>query len=284
MDNPYTILGVKPNATADEIKAAYRSLAKRHHPDLNPGKPEAADRFKAIASAYDFLADPERRGRFDRGEIDASGAEKPPERPFYRDFAEAPGRRKYTADAPDFESIFADAFRPRRGGDAAYSLRIDFLEAANGAARRLTLPDGRVLDVTIPAGLRDGQILRLRGQGLSGPGGAAAGDALITVEVAPHPLFRRDGDDIVMTVPITLREAVLGAKIDVPTLKGPVALKIPANSVAGARLRLKGRGIAGGHQYVELAIALSPEPEPELAAFLANWVPLHPIDPRKGMV
>ena len=294
MEDPYKILGVERDSTEAAIRAAYRKLAKRHHPDLNPGKPEAEERFKAINAAYALLSDPEKRARFDRGEIDASGAERPPERPFYRDFGDAAGRAKYrseTAFAPeDLESLFGDLFRERmrrgaraRGPDAHYALTVDFLEAANGAVRRLALPDGRTLDVTIPAGLKDGQVLRLKGQGMPGLGEGPPGDALIEVTVAPHPLFRREGNDVVLELPVTLKEAVLGAKVEVPTIKGPVSLTIPPNSSGGTRLRLKGRGIAGGHQRVELKIVLPPHAEPELAAFLKTWTPRHPYDPRKGM-
>ncbi len=294
MEDPYKILGVERNATQAAIRAAYRKLAKRYHPDLNPGKSEAEERFKAINGAYDLLSDPDKRARFDRGEIDASGAERPPERPFYRDFGDAAGRAKYRSEAAfgpdDLESVFGELFRERRsrgfhvrGPDAHYALTVSFLEAANGTVRRLALPDGRTLDVTIPAGLKDGQVLRLKGQGMPGLGDGPPGDALIEVAVAPHPLFRREGNDVVMELPVTLKEAVLGTKVEVPTIKGPVSLKIPPNSNSGTRLRLKGRGIAGGHQQVELKIVLPPHAEPELAAFLERWTPRHPFDPRKGM-
>ena len=300
MDDPYKILGVERIATSDEIRSAYRKLAKKHHPDLNPGKREAEEKFKAISSANALLSDPDKRARFDRGEIDATGAEKPPERPFYRDFGEDASRSKYRPDmegfdADDLSSIFEQVFRQRgggggarefamRGGDARYQLSVDFLDAANGAVRRLTLPDGATLDVTIPAGLRDGQMLRLKGKGMPGIGNAPAGDALIEVSVRPHKVFRRDGNDVVIELPVTLKEAVLGAKVDAPTLHGPVALTIPPHSTTGTRLRLKGRGIAGGHQYVELKVVLPKADEPELEAFLKSWTPQHDFDPRKDTV
>ena len=302
MEDPYKILGVERTATEKEIRSAYRKLAKAHHPDLNPGKPEAAERFKIISAANALVSDPEKRARFDRGEIDATGAEKPPERPFYRDFHETPGGGKYRSepqfDAEDFEGIFAQAFGQGgrgfggqgfgggrgfagKGPDARYALTVDFLDAANGAVRRLNLPDGRTLDVTIPEGFQDGQVLRLKGQGMPGFGGGPAGDALIEVRVTPHPLFRRDGNDIVLDLPVTLKEAVLGAKVEVTTLKGLVTLTVPPHSTTGTRLRLKGRGIAGGHQYVDLKVALPTVEEPELAAFLESWTPRHPVDPRR---
>ena len=293
MDDPYQILGVPRTATQEEIRASYRKLAKQHHPDLNPGKKAAEERFKAIAAAYDLLSDPEKRGRFDRGEIDASGTEKPTARRFYRDFGDDTGRAKYRPeqfDMEDLESIFGEAFGGRRGGrfsargpDAHYALEVDFLAAAKGAVRRLTLPDGRSLDVTIPAGLADGQILRLAGQGMPGLGDGGPGDALIEVHVQPHPLFRREGRDVLIELPVSLKEAVLGARVDVPTIDGAVSLTIPPRSTSGSKLRLKGRGIAGGHQYVTLKVALPPESEPELAAFLEGWKPRHDFDPRKDI-
>ncbi len=310
LKDPYEILGLTRSATAAEIRSAYRKLAKQHHPDLNPGKPDAEARFKAITAAHALLADPEKRARFDRGEIDASGNERAPERPFYRDFGDDAGRRKYRPDQgygpgpgfdqdfdpADLESILAQAFATRgergfrrRGADAQYSLRVSFLDAVNGTVSRVTLPDGRVLDVSVPAGVEDGQVLRLKGQGQPGPsdapsGQAIAGDALITITIAPHPFFRRAGSDVLLELPVTLKEAALGAKVDVPTPKGPVSLTIPPNSSSGTKLRLKGRGIAGGHLYVTLKLMLPAEADPELAAFLAGWTPRQPFDPRQGMV
>jgi len=299
MEDPYATLGVKRDASPEAIRAAYRKLAKKHHPDLNPGKPEAAEKFKAISAAHELLSDPEKRARFDRGEIDASGAERAPARDFYRDFGDAGGRAKYRADTgfdpEDLEAIFGQAFggggRGGRGGrgfsargsDAHYSLTVSFMDAANGTVQRLTLPGGQTLDVTIPPGLRDGHVLRLKGQGHPGFGDGPAGDALVEITVAPHPQFRREGNDIVLTLPVSLKEAVLGAALEVPTIKGTVRLTIPAGSGTGSRLRLRGRGIAGGHQYVELQVVLPPGEEPELAAFLKTWTPRHPHNPRAGL-
>ena len=300
--DPYDILGVQKTDSEAAIRSAYRKLAKRHHPDVNPGKPEAAERFKEISAAYDILSDKDKRGRYDRGEIDAAGSEVPPQRPFYRDFADAAGREKYRGeagfDAEDLESIFAQAFGARgfnggaagggrrfsmRGQDAQYHLTIDFLDAVNGTTRRVTLPDGRTLDVRIPAGVRDGQLIRLKGQGMPGIGDGATGDALVEITVAPHALFRREGEDIIVELPVTLQEAVLGASLEVPTIKGPVRLTIPPNSGTGTRLRLRGRGIEGkGHQFVELHIVVPPGEEPELAELLRTWKPRHPFNPRAG--
>lgn len=299
MRDPYEVLGVQKTDSDAAIRSAYRKLAKRYHPDVNPGKPEAVERFKEISAAYDLLGDKEKRARFDRGEIDAAGNEVPPQRPFYHDFGDTAGREKYRADAgfdpEDLESIFGQAFGGRagtrggrrfsmRGQDARYELTLDFLDAVNGASRRITLPDGRTLDVRIPAGVRDGQVIRLRGQGMPGIGDGAPGDALVEIVVAPHPLFRREGDDIIVDLPVTLQEAVLGTTLEVPTIKGPVRLTIPPNSGTGTRLRLRGRGVEGkGHQFVELHPVLPPAEEPELAEFLRSWKPRHPINPRAGM-
>jgi DnaJ-class molecular chaperone len=301
MQDPYDVLGVRRGDSDETIRKAYRKLAKKHHPDLNPGKPEALERFKTINAANDLLSDPEKRARFDRGEIDAEGHEAAP-RGFWREHADAAGAGGGSGNAgaggftaEDLESLFGQAFRggrsgedafataTRRGGDVQYSLTVDFLDAARGAVRRLTLPDGQTLDVTIPAGLRDGHVLRLRGKGRPGRNGGPAGDALVEISVAPHSYFRREGDDIVLRLPVTLQEAVLGAAVDVPTLQGKVRVTVPANSANGQRLRLKGRGIAAGHQYVELEVVLPRQNEPALTEFLRGWKPLHPLNPRAGL-
>ncbi|MBV8522558.1 MAG: J domain-containing protein [Acetobacteraceae bacterium] len=311
-EDPYKILGVQKTDSAETIRAAYRKLAKQYHPDLNPGKAEAAERFKTINAAYDLLSDPDKRARYDRGEIDASGQERPHDRHFYREYGDAPGRGKYRTsqqiDPEDLEAFFAQAFGgggggfsgafgggeefgggfrregfSARGRDAHYTLTVSFLDAANGTKRRIELPDGRTLDVTIPAGIEDGHTLRLKGQGNPGIGGGPAGDALVEITVAPHPYFRRDGDDIVITLPVTLREAVLGAAITVPTIKGAVRVTVPPNSGTGTRLRLRARGIKHGHQYVELNVIVPPGEEPELAEFLRHWKPRHEFNPREGM-
>ncbi|HUB11709.1 MAG TPA: DnaJ C-terminal domain-containing protein [Acetobacteraceae bacterium] len=300
MRDPYEILGVQKTDSDAAIRAAYRKLAKRYHPDLNPGKPEAAERFKEINAANDIVSDPEKRARFDRGEIDAAGNEVPPQHQFYRDFGEGPGQEKYyqgNISPEDLDSIFAHAFGgggsfggaaggrrfTARGADAHYTLTISFLDAANGTTRRITLPEGRTLDVKIPPGAHDGHALRLKGQGMPGLGGGPPGDALVEIAVAPHPLFRREGDDIIVELPVTVQEAVLGSTLEVPTIKGKVRLTIPPNSGTGTRLRLRGRGIRHGHQYVQLHIVLPPAEEPELAAFMKTWQPQHAFNPRAGL-
>jgi DnaJ-class molecular chaperone len=293
MDDPYKILGVERDASEAAIRKAYRKLAKLHHPDLNPGKPAAEVKFKEISAANALLSDPEKRAAFDRGEIGADGAPQAP-RDYYRGHGDRANRTKYQSEPSfgdeDLESLFRNAFgqRPRggfamKGADLHFTLSVGFIEAAKGAVRRLTLPDGGPLDVTIPAGLKDGQTLRLKGKGQPGAAGGPAGDALIEISVNPHPFFRREGQDVIVELPITIQEAVVGAKVRVPTIDGPVNLTIAPRSTSGTRLRLKGRGIAGGHQFVELRIVLSPSEEPALEAFLADWQPEHPFDPRAGM-
>jgi DnaJ-class molecular chaperone len=292
--DPYEVLGVERTIGEKALQAAYRKLAKQHHPDLHPGKPAAAEKFKELSAAYSLLSDPEKRARFDRGEIDANGTERPQARGFQGDPRQGGGRATYSTDAgispEDFDEIFAHAFSKRgrtgfaaRGEDQRYHLAVSFVDAAGGITRRLTLPDGRTLDVTIPAGIKDGQTLRLKGQGDPGIANGPPGDALIEVMVAPHPHFRRDGNDILLELPVTLKEAVLGAKVSVPTINGSVKLTIPPNANTGTRLRLKQRGIGGGHQYVDLKVMLPPEPDPDLAAFLEKSGPAQEFDPRKDM-
>jgi DnaJ-class molecular chaperone len=294
---PYEVLGVKPNASADEIRKVYRKLAKQFHPDLNPGKPEAEARFKSIAAAYDLLSDPEKRTRYDRGEIDESGAERP--RYSYRSYAEGPGGGKYRPegeiDLGDLEDLFATFGSGRggreglklRGADRHYALGVDFVEAATGAKKRLSLAADEWLDVTIPAGLEDGQVLRLRGKGGPGLGGGPPGDALIEVHVTPHALFRRHGNDIEIELPVSLAEAVLGARVTVPTVTGPVTMTIPKGSDTGAKLRLRGKGIQKkgreGDQYVTLRVVIGSSGDGELAKFVEQWSPHHQFDPRLGM-
>ena len=284
--DPYEFLGVKKDASQSDIQKAYRALAKKLHPDLNPGNKQAEERFKEVAGAYDLLGDEKKRARFDSGEIDASGAERPQQRQYYRDFADAGSQYSNDAGFADFadDDILSQIFRGRgrggpvnmRGQDRHYRLELEFLDAINGATQHITLPDGASLDVRIPAGTRDGQTLRLRGKGAPGIGEGPPGDALVEVTVRPHRTFSRDGDNIRVELPISLSEAVLGGKVTVPTPTGPVTMTVPKWSNTGAVLRLKGRGVTRadgdkGDELVALKIVLPEKPDPELESLIAKW-------------
>jgi DnaJ-class molecular chaperone len=297
--DPYKTLGVAKDASQEEVQKAYRRLAKKLHPYLNPGNKKAEEEFKSVSAAYDLVGDPEKRARFDRGEIDESGAERPRHR-FYRDFAESGGPHPYTSDEgfADFTStddilseILGRGGRSNfrmRGGDVHYRTEIDFLDAINGAKRQLALSDDSVLDVTIPPGTRDGQVLRLRGKGRPGVGGGPPGDALIEIAVRPHPVFTRKDDDIHVELPVSLREAVLGGKVQVPTPSGAVTMTLPKWANTGTVLRLKGKGAprqdgSRGDEYVTLKLVLPKEPDPELEKFIAHWRPAKADSPRQAM-
>ena len=295
MSDPYTILGVSKSASQADIKKAYRALAKQLHPDLHPGDAKVEDRFKRVAAANSLLSDPDTRARYDRGEIDAAGQEQAARR-FTRAHAGQPG----FGGAFEMGDIFADFFRGRgarggdrrdprvhmRGADVSYTLRADFLEAARGATKRITLPDGRVLDVTIPEGVADGQTIRLKGQGGAAMGDAKPGDALIEIRVAPHADLTRKGFDIHLDLPVSLPEAVQGAKITVPTVHGAVTMTVPKGANSGDTLRLKSKGVYDrkkrrhGDQYVTLKVMLPDPPDTELKRFVEAWSKTHPYNAR----
>ncbi|MFT5539620.1 MAG: DnaJ-class molecular chaperone [Alphaproteobacteria bacterium] len=304
MNDPYETLGVTRSATDKEIKDAFKKLARKFHPDLHPEDKSAEEKFKAISAANDLLKDKEKRRRFDAGEIDATGAEQPKQR-FYRDFADGPANASHAAQDgftsnEELEEFLARAFAGRgpqsqgmyraRGQDASYVLPIEFLEVANGASRSITLPAGKTLQVTIPEGAKDRQMLRLKGQGAPGFGGGPAGDAFVELHVQPHPFLHRKDDNIHADVPVTLKEAALGARITVPTISGPVTVTVPKWSNTGTVLRLREKGIRNlktgqrGHQLITLKIVLPESEEPELMAFLETWQPKAPHDPRKEML
>lgn len=331
MRDPYEILGLAPGAGDAEIKAAYRKLAKQYHPDAQtggepggePGNAGAQARFQEVTAAYNLLKDAGARARYDQERLAQAHFEQMRRRaaeasmrrstPFEETpYARAAAREhNFEADRDETgaggkegrEDIFSELFEGirsagkrvfrARGEDQIYRLSVPFIEAATGGTRRVRLPGGKTLNVRIPAGIEDGQQIRLRGQGGDGHGGAPAGDALITVTVEPHERFRREGRDIHLVLPVSLPEAVLGAKIEVPTISGPVTLTIPRGSNTGTRLRLKGKGIrpggtqerkAAGDQYVTLEIVLpdtDPEPDEALAAFAASWPAGRAHNPRK---
>jgi DnaJ-class molecular chaperone len=301
----YSILGVPKAASAEGITKAYRKLAKKLHPDLNPGDKAAEEKFKKVTAAYDILGDAEKRGRYDRGEIDASGQETPQQR-YYREYAGGDDGARYRStagfeDIGAFSDLFGDLFGERggmrggrggarfsmRGSDAQYRLEVDLLDAVNGTKTRITLPDGGTLDVTIPAGVTDGQVLRLKGKGAPGIGEGEPGDALIEISVRPHPVFKREGNDIVVDVPITFDEAVLGGKIEVPTIGGRVFATVPPGSNTGQTLRLKGRGIrtrsGTGDQLVKLSVVLPEGIDDDLKNFAETWRETHRYDPRRKL-
>ena len=302
----YSVLGVPKTASAGDITKAYRKLAKKLHPDLNPGDEAAEEKFKKITAAYDILGDAEKRGRYDRGEIDASGQERPQQR-YYREYAGGQDGARYRStagfeDIGAFSDLFGDLFGERggmreggrggagfsmRGPDAQYRLEVDFLDAVNGTKTRITLPDGGTLDVAIPAGVTDGQVLRLKGKGGPGIGEGEPGDALIEISVRPHPVFKREGDDIIVEVPITFDEAVLGGKVEVPTIGGRVFATVPPGSNTGQTLRLKGRGIktksGTGDQLVKLSVVLPERIDDDLKGFAETWREAHRYDPRRKL-
>jgi DnaJ-class molecular chaperone len=315
MSDPYSVLGVSRTASEEEIRKAFRKLAKKHHPDLNPGDKAAEAKFKEISQANEILSDKEKRRRFDAGEIDATGQEVPP-RGFYRDQAGGPGGFKYSRGGghesfADMGDIF-EMFRQQGGGargfrfggerpdfdddgfemggmPITYSLTVPFLVAARGGKQRVGLPGGRTLDIDVPEGTADGTTLRLKGQGLPGAKGKPAGDAYVEIRVDPHPFFEPRDNDIHIELPVTLNEAVLGGRVKVPTVGGPVMLSIPAGSNTGKSLRLKGRGLLDrktkerGDQYVKLKVVLPDNADDKLKEFLESWEAGKAYDPRAAM-
>jgi DnaJ-class molecular chaperone len=321
MRDPYDVLGVQKAASADEIKKAYRRLAKKLHPDANMKDPKTAQKFAELNSAYEIVGDEDKRRAFDRGQIDGEG--KPRFHPGFegagagRGFGGRDGHFETFSWGPDgarrsagrgggsgfkVEDILGDMFggfgmgaRPRpgqpfegedfgRGQDVPASLTITLQEAAGGTSKRIRLATGKDVEVKVPAGLTDGQQIRLKGQGLAGAAGAA-GDVLITVTIAPHPLFKVDGSNLRLELPITLYEAVLGAKVRVPTLDGVVELAFPPGTSAGRIFRLKGKGLPGkaapGDLLVSARIVLPDGRDADLDALMARWRETRPYDPRK---
>ncbi len=296
--NPYDVLGVKKDATEAEIQKAFRNLAKKLHPDMNPGDKKAEEKFKEINAANDILGDDKKRARFDRGEIDATGQEIRGN-PFARGGAggfrpgQGGGQSGFAfEDMGDiFDSMFGNARAKKgspfgtasnKGEDESFRLEIGFLEAVNGGKRRVSLPSGKSLDVSIPAGVTSGQTIRLKGQGVPGFNGGPAGDILIEMKVADHPTFKRQGRDIHVDVAVSLSDAVLGAKVDVPTTTGSVTLTIPKGSNTGSTLRLRGKGVpaskteAAGDQYVTVKIMLPPTPDADLETWARQWATKNP--------
>jgi DnaJ-class molecular chaperone len=314
--DPYQVLGVPRTASADEIRKAFRKLAKANHPDTNPNNKPAEERFKQVSGAFDILGDAAKKKKFDAGEIDADGRET------MRGFAGGPfpggqggpwgpppgggfrggpgGARGESFEGVDLGDILGEMFGGARGGraggqggfggfsqrgaDVRARLEIDLEESIKGGKKRIGFSDGRTIDVTIPKGAQDGQTLRLKGQG--SPGRSGPGDAFIELAIAPHPIFRREGEVLVMDVPITAYDAVLGGKAEAPTPDGPVTLTVPKGANTGTRLRLKGRGLteAGGRRgdlFARLVVSLPQKPDAELEAFAEKWRRERPYAPKR---
>jgi DnaJ-class molecular chaperone len=305
--DPYQALGVARGASAEDIRKAFRKLAKKHHPDVNPNDKAAEETFKRVSGAFDLLGDPDKRKKFDAGEIDAEGRETAraySQSPFGAGAAGGPGAGgspfgdmgggRGAFDGVDLNDILGEMFSGRggggrsggfqsRGGDVRARLEIDLEEAILGAKKRLPF-DGRTLDMTIPKGVADGQVLRLKGQG--SPGRAGPGDALIEIAIRPHPVYRREGDTLVMDLPVSVPDAVLGGKVQAETPEGPVTLTVPKGSNAGATLRLKGRGLTGadgrrGDLMARVALYLPDSIEPELETFAETWRADRPYTPKR---
>jgi DnaJ-class molecular chaperone len=311
--DPYQELGVARTASADEIRKSFRKLAKQLHPDKNPDDKAAEERFKRISAAFDILGDEEKRKKFDRGQIDADGRETMGAGfdPFSRggggfrsqggaDMGGGMGGAQF--EGVDLNDILGEMFGGRMGGQAGGArargfgnqkgqdvrarLEIDLEDAIAGARKRISFSDGRVIDVTIPAGAIDGQALRLKGQGAPGRGGP--GDALIELIIKPHRLYRREGDNLVMDLPVTVPDAVLGAKVEAPTPEGPVTLTVPKGSNTGSTLRLKGRGMTNartgkrGDLLARLAVVLPESADKTLESFAETWRRERPYKPKRA--
>lgn len=294
--DPYKILDVLKEASDQEIKSSYRKLAKKFHPDLNPNNKEAETKFQEISSAYDLLQNKEKRAAYDRGEIDMEGNSQYQQQ-YYKDHAEGPQGYRYSSnnenefDGDDikdmFESMFGGANRNtgsafnQQNNDVFYSIEIDFLEAALGTKKRITMPDGKTLDINIPKGSKSGQKLRLKGKGHSSSAGNIAGDAYIEMHVKKHDFYKNKENDIYVDVPISINEAILGGKIQVPTIQGKVEVSVPKATSSGTKLRLKGKGIKKGDQYINLIITMPEEIDKELEEFIKGWSLEHSHNPRK---
>jgi len=298
MRDPYSVLGVPKTSTDAELKKAYRTLAKKLHPDINSGDEKVAERFKEVSAAYALLRDQDLRARYDRDEINPDGSEKGFAGGGFRHHPGGGRGGTPFGDGFDPEEIFASIFgggrrqrqpRPQKGQDRSYRLKVDFLEAIKGAKKTLTLENGRTLNVTIPENVREGQKIRLKGQGGEGLYGGPAGDILIEILINPHKYFRREGNDIHLDLPISLEEAILGQKVNIPTIDGKVAMTIPKGSSSGRQMRLKGKGARDaktktrGDQYVRLQIMLPPEPDEALEKAIQKWAKDKNHDVRKHM-
>lgn len=296
--DPYLELGVSRGASHDEIRKAFRKLAKQHHPDTNPGNKAAEDRFKVVSAAFDILGDPDKRKKFDAGEIDADGRE------VMRGYGGGGGggggpwnqsRNAESMEGADLGDLFSEILGRRGGGggfggfsqkgaDVRAKFEIDLEDTIHGAKKRIAFSDGRTIDVTIPKGAEEGQTLRLKGQG--SPGRAGPGDAFIELVVRPHAIFRREGEALVMDLPVSIPDAVLGGKVEARTPDGAVTLTVPRGANSGQSLRLKGRGLSDargkrGDLLARVVLMLPEKPDAELEAFAERWRKERPYTPKK---
>jgi len=291
--NPYEILGIDKDASEADIKSAYRKLARQYHPDLNPSDKTADEKFKEANNANALLSDKEKRAAYDRGEIDMEGQPqyRQQKEHSYRDYAQGPQGNRYNFQGGDFglsdlEGIFggfggrsrSSGFSQPPSADINYSMELDFLEAALGTKKSVTMPDGKSLDITIPIGIKEGQKLRLKGKGTN-----PSGDAYVEIHIRPHPLYIRTGNDITIELPISLQESILNSKIQVPTIHGSVEMAVPKGASSGTTLRLKGKGIKAGDQYVKLKLVMPKEIDPELESSIQKWSETHSYNPRENM-
>ena len=313
MRDPYDVLGVSKTASAAEIKSAFRKLAKKYHPDQSK-EPKAKERFAEVGSAYEILGDDKKRKAFDHGEIDAEGKPRAPQfegfgsgrqaggagRGEFRNFGFDFGAGGFSSESGSIDpDILAELFgagrtRPRsqstRGEDIGVAVAVPLATIAQGGSIRVTLPTGRTLDVAVPAGVEEGKSIRLRGQGHPGRRAGSPGDVIVTIRYAAHPLFKVEGRDLRLDLPITLYEAILGARVRAPTLSGVVEVSVAPGSNGGRVLRLRGKGLPGGVEQAAgdllatLRIVLPSEPDGELTALMRKMREEKPYQPRSGEV
>lgn len=288
-------MGVEKDASDKAIKSSYRSLAKKHHPDIHPGDKEAEDKFKKISAAYELLSNPKTRAAYDQGEINENFQSPNQKQQYYRDYAGKQGSNRYqNISQEQLDEMLRNMVggRDEFGGfegfqntnrDAHYSIDIDFMECVLGAKKTIQIPGGKTLDIHIPKGIKDGQKLKLKGQGASEQKSFPPGDAYIQIHIRPHSFFKREGNDIYIDVPVSIDEWVLGKKIKVPTIHGPVEVKLPKGLHFERSLRLKGKGILQGDQHINLKLELPEKVDSELETVIQKWAETHSYNPRKSL-
>lgn len=287
MRDPYTILGVHSNASQGVIKKEYRRLARENHPDTKPGDVRAENHFKEISNAYAILSSPAKRKKFDAGQLDANGNETNTGFGFGSGFSKT--KRTNSGGKSRFDHFFRDRAKKSsikaKGANVTYTLAVPFIEAALGVNKTVRMANNKTLKISLPAGTIEGQVLRLKSQGMKGIGGGVDGDALVEIQITPHGLFERTGLDIFSEIPVAINEAMFGGPVETQTIHGTVSLKVPENSNSGTRLRLKGRGIKTtdgkiGDQYVTLKVMLPEKRDKTFSDFIRTWVRANPYNPR----